>query len=163
MTISATTGVPSSPRSRSVFKARIDWSKRMLWLTPSLVPVSSQTCDHLDRLRQGERDRLLGEDALDVRPARRLTDYLELLVRRVGDVDDLHFRVVEQFLPGVVDLRDVVRLGGGLGVLGRSRGDRDGAETGLVVGRQMDVPHDEPGADAADPVVGLRRAGPARC
>ncbi len=43
MTISATTGVPSSPRSRSVFSARIDWSKRMLWLTPSFVPVSSQT------------------------------------------------------------------------------------------------------------------------
>ena len=129
----------------------------MLWLTPSFVPALVADLDHLDRLREGERNRLLGEDALDVWSARRLADDLELLVGRVGDVDDLHLRVVEQLLPGVVDLGDVVRLGGGLRMLGRSRGDRDGAEAGLVVGRQMDVPHDEPGADASDPVVGLRR------
>ena len=129
----------------------------MLWLTPSFVPALVADLHHLDGLGEREGDRLLGQDPLHVRPLRRLADDLELLIGWVRDVDDLHFGVVEELLPRVVHLPDAVLLGRRPGVLRRPGGDRDGAETGLVVGRKVDVAHDEAGADAPDPVVGLVR------
>ena len=92
-----------------------------------------------------------------MRPLHGLAHDAELLVGREGDVDDLDSLVVEQLLPGVVDGVDAALLGGRLGVGGRARGDRDDVEARLRVGDQVDVLHDEAGADAADPVVGLRR------
>ncbi len=78
----------------------------MLWLTPSFFPASSHDADHLDRLGERERDRLLGEDALHVVALTGLANDLQLLVGREGDVDDLDALVVEQVLPGVVDGAD---------------------------------------------------------
>ena len=43
ITICATTGVPMWPSFSNVFRARIDWSYRMFWLTPSFLPAASQT------------------------------------------------------------------------------------------------------------------------
>ena len=112
---------------------------------------------HLDRLLERERDGLLRQDPLHVGPLHGLAHDLELLVGREGDVDDLDALVVEQLLPGVVDRLDAALLGRRLRVRRRPRGDRDDVEPRLRVGDEVDVLHDEAGADAADPVVGLRR------
>ena len=81
---------------------------------------------------------------------------LELLVRRVGDVDDLDVRVGEQIMPVVVDTLDAAQLGGGARILRSTGGDGDDVEPGFLIGGEMDVAHDEPGADDPDPIVGLR-------
>jgi hypothetical protein len=92
-----------------------------------------------------------------VRALDRLADDAELLVGWERDVDDLDALVVEQFPPGVVHGFDTALGGGSPGVLGCARCDRDDVEPRLPVGDEVDVLHDEAGADAADPVVGLRR------
>ena len=104
MTISATTGVAEL----AAVEQRLQRPHRLVVahvvVDAELLAGLVADLDHLDRLRERERDRLLGEDALHVRPLGRLANDLELLVGRVRDVDDLHLRVVEQLLPGVVDL-----------------------------------------------------------
>ena len=84
----------------------------MLWLTASFLPASRAAFTISAALRERERRRLLGEDALDVRPLDGLLDDPELLVGRVRDVDDLDTLVVEQLLPGVVHRLDAVLLRG---------------------------------------------------
>ena len=112
---------------------------------------------HLDRLVERERDRLLRQDPLDVRPLDRLADDPELLVGRIGDVDDLDALVVEEVLPRVVHRPDAPLVGGGLRVRRRPRRDRDDVEARLRIGHEVDVLHDEARTDTADSVVRLRR------
>ena len=129
----------------------------MLWLTPSLTPGLVAQPHHLDGLVEREGDGLLRQDPLDVRPLDRLADDAELLVGRERDVDDLDPLVVEQLLPGVVHRGDAALVRGGLRVRRRPRRDRDHVEACLRVRDEVDVLHDEARADAADPVVRLRR------
>ncbi len=113
--------------------------------------------DDFRRVGQIRRQRFLGQDALDVIGVlHRLPDDAELLVRRVGDVDDLDVRVGEQIAPVIVDTLDAAQLGGGARILWSTGGDSDDVEPGFLIGREMDVAHDEPGADHPDPIVGLR-------
>ena len=112
---------------------------------------------HLDRLVERERDRLLRQDPLDVRPLDRLADDPELLVGGIGDVDDLDALVVEEVLPRVVHRPDAPLVGGRLGVRRCPRRDRDDVEAGLPIRHEVDVLHDEARTDAADSVVRLRR------
>jgi hypothetical protein len=55
-----------------------------------------------------------------------------------------------------VDTTDAARIGAGTGVLRSTGSDGDNVEPGFLIGREMDVAHDEPGADRPDAIVGLR-------
>jgi hypothetical protein len=107
ISIVASTGSPSAPRSSSVF----DGAHR---LVEAHVLVDRQERPAVARLDGSERarvvagQRLLGEDALDVRPLGGLRDDLGLLVGRERDVEHLDRLVLDEVLPRPVGLRDAV-------------------------------------------------------
>src|SRR5207248_2549935 len=70
-----------------------------------------------------------------------------------GDVRYLDVGVGEEVVGVDVDARDAVEPGDFAGVLGVARGDGDGVESGLSVGDEVTVAHDEAGPDAADAEV----------
>jgi hypothetical protein len=107
----------------------------------------------VDRVLEGQRQRLLGENRLYIRRLKRAADQLRLLVGRVGDVEDLDRRIGDQCLRGVVNLRDSPAFRHFGGMVAGPRGDRDNRETSLLVGGEVALGHDHAGTDAADPVV----------
>ena len=80
----------------------------------------------------------------------------KLLVGREGDVEHLDLLVAQQLLPGVVDLGHAALPCRLLRVGRRTRGNGDGLKAGVVVREQLNVLHDEAGADCPD-LVGLLR------
>ena len=60
---------------------------------------------------QRHRDRFLAKDALDVVAFDRFADDVKLLIRRVGDIEYLDRLVIQQHLPCVIHIRNLMTLG----------------------------------------------------
>jgi hypothetical protein len=102
------------------------------------------------RLRRVHRQRLLRQDAADMRLCQGGTDQRRLLVRREGDVENRHCRVGDEVRRRAMHPRDVPPLCRCRRPRDGARGDRHHRKAGLRIGRKLHVGHDEPGADAAD-------------
>ena len=109
--------------------------------------------DRGDGLGVIRAQRFLCEDALGGAASAGGLDDGELIVGRHGDVEHLDRCVVEQLLDRVVHGRDAVLRCALGGVVAGAGSDGDWVETGLTVGNQVAVVHDEPAADAADAPV----------
>src|SRR5262249_14069504 len=110
--------------------------------------------DALPRFGHRQRQRLLSEYAAKVLVGLHdLADQGRLQVGRHGDVQNFDGRIGEEGIDAIVDFGDLVLLGGGAGMLDIARGDGYGIETGLTVGNQVAIAHNEAGAEAADAKV----------
>ena len=115
--------------------ARTDWSYRMFWLTASVMPASLAQPHDLLRLAVVHRQRLLGEDAADVRPVRSARDDHVRLQRRAARRcrGPRRRRVGEQLVDrcrGRGQCRAARRRCAAFA--GVPRGDRDRVEAGLA-------------------------------
>ncbi len=122
----------------------------MFWLTERTLPAAAASSRSFDRLLQRQRQRLLRQDALDVRLLQRVADQRRLLVGREGEVEDLDAGVLDQLLRRVVDASGCPSA---RPPWRRWRGCARRSpppEAGLLVGGEMAFGHDHAGADAAD-------------
>src|ERR1700678_454510 len=70
-----------------------------------------------------------------------------------GNVDDLHFRLTQQFFDAGVNFSNPVFFGGALGLLAIAVGYADNFEPSLLVCWQVGIVDNASGADDSDPVV----------
>ena len=103
-----------------------------------------------DGVRQRERQRLLGQDALDVRLAQRVSNERRLLIRRKRDVEDLDRRILDQRRRALVHLWYAPALSHGRRVVLAAGGNRNHREPRVLVRGQVALGHDHARADTAD-------------
>ena len=97
-----------------------------------------------------KRERLLGENSLDMLLLQREPDQRRLLVGRVGQIDNLDLGVLDQRLRRRVNLGDRPARRNLVGARFGARGDCRDLEACLPVGGEMALGHDHSGADCAD-------------
>src|SRR6185437_1906932 len=113
--------------------------------------------DDLPCLVGVQSERLLRQDTAEVVGVLYcLLDNLQLEIRWEGKIDDLDLWVGQKLSVGIVDAGNAP-LSSDRSSVGRCpRSDRGHGEAGLLVGRQLNVADDEPGADHADSIIRLR-------
>ena len=95
--------------------------------------------------------RLLRENPADVIGVpEHLANHVRLILRRHADVDDRHLGIRQQVVGGLVDARDSPHGRDLLGSFPRARRDSHHPETGLPIGDEVAVAHDEPRPDHPD-------------
>ena len=89
----------------------------------------------------------------------RLAHHIELPVGRHRDIQNLNGGIPQHVRERVVDLRDASQIGNFSGDFRGTRGDCDNIEPRVGVCLQLDIAHDEPGADGTDSEIRTRRPG----
>jgi hypothetical protein len=106
-------------------------------------------------LLQAHGQGLLGQNTPQSPPTRlhRLPDDLRLHIRWHSDVQDFQTWILEQVADPLIHRRDTETSGHHGRRFRTPRSNRQRLPSGLLIGHQMAIPHDEAGPDTSDPPV----------